>query len=387
MGATLWLRRDFVNLTLRSKVWMFVLASALALGATTACNKTATPSDAQITQDAQNKLTAEAALQGKALSVAANQGAIILYGTVQNEAERDLAGTLVGSVPGVKTVINNISVQPVQAQVVPAPPMPEPAVPAKMAVPKPSAGGGHKDHDHDAMRHDGDNVQHDADNMHHDSNGMGNATNNPTNNGTNDGMNRAPAPIAQAVPPPPAPKPVTIPAGTHLAIRLVDPIDSETSQTGQVIRATLDTPLTVDGDVVIPAGYDVQGHLGTVQSAGKFAGASLVTLQLDRLTVNGKTYALQTNEFRREGTGNGKKTAAKVGGGAVLGAIIGGLAGGGKGAAIGTLAGAGVGTGVSAVGKGQQIKLGSETQLSFQLVAPLTVFAAPDKNADRPKQQ
>ena len=68
-----------------------------------------------------------------------------------------------------------------------------------------------------------------------------------------------------------------------------------------------------------------------------------------------------------------------------IGAILGGLAGGGKGAAIGATVGAGAGTGVSAATKGAQIKLGRETQLSFQLVAPLTVTPAPDKNANRPK--
>ncbi len=350
----------------RSKVWLVVLAGVLALGVTAACNKAAAPTDAQITQDSQSKLAAESALQGKALTASANQGAVTLSGSVGTEAERDLAGSLVGGVAGVKTVINNIAVQPMQAQTVPAPmPTSAPAPvsrPAPMA--KPSAAKGHKAPmaDSTAMNH-GDS--------HSDSM--------PT-----------PAPVAATPavpPPPPPPQPVTIPAGTHLAIRLVDPIDSETSQSGQVIRATLDTPLTLNGDVVIPAGYDIQGHLGTIQSAGKFSGASLVTLDLDRLVVNGKTYALQTNEYRKEGTGNGKRTAAKVGGGAILGAIIGGLAGGGKGAAIGTIAGAGAGTGVSAIGKGQQIKLGAETQLSFQLVAPLTVLPAPDKNADRPKVQ
>ena len=62
-----------------------------------------------------------------------------------------------------------------------------------------------------------------------------------------------PAPVAvvpSTPPPPPPPKKVTIPSGTTLAVRLVDTIDSETSQQGQTFHATLDSPLAVDGEVV-----------------------------------------------------------------------------------------------------------------------------------------
>ncbi len=52
-------------------------------------------------------------------------------------------------------------------------------------------------------------------------------------------------------------------------MRLVDTIDSETSQQGQTFHATLDSPLAVDGDVVIPSGYDVEGHLVEVKKRGQ----------------------------------------------------------------------------------------------------------------------
>ena len=79
------------------------------------------------------------------------------------------------------------------------------------------------------------------------------------NSGCSGGCDDAPpAPVAavpSTPPPPPPPKKVTIPSGTTLAVRLVDTIDSETSQQGQTFHATLDSPLAVDGDVVIPSGY------------------------------------------------------------------------------------------------------------------------------------
>ncbi len=158
-----------------------------------------------------------------------------------------------------------------------------------------------------------------------------------------------------------------------MAIRLVDAIDSEKSQPGQTFRATLDSPLSSEGEVAIPAGYDVQGHIVDVKSAGKFAGKSELVLQLDRITVGGKSYSLQTDQYKRAGSSRTTNTAEKVGAGAAIGAIIGGLAGGGKGAAIGAAAGGGLGGGVQAATKGQQIKLPTETVLNFTLQSPLTV--------------
>jgi hypothetical protein len=170
-----------------------------------------------------------------------------------------------------------------------------------------------------------------------------------------------------------------------MAIRLVDAIDTETSQPGQTFRATLDSPLSVEGDIVLPSGYDVQGHIVDVKSAGKFAGKSELVLQLDRIVVGGRSYSIQTDQYRREGSSRGKNTAEKVGAGAAIGAIIGGIAGGGKGAGIGAAAGGGLGGGVQAATKGQQIKLPTETVLNFSLQSPLTVTPAAGPDAGRHK--
>jgi hypothetical protein len=155
---------------------------------------------------------------------------------------------------------------------------------------------------------------------------------------------------------------------------------------GETFRATLDSPLAVDGDVAIPAGHDVEGHIVDVKSAGKFAGQSLLVLQLDRISVGGKYYSIQTDQYKKQGSSRGKNTAEKVGAGAGIGAIIGAIAGGGKGAAIGAAAGGGLGGGVQAATKSQQIKLASETVLNFTLQGPVTVLpTSKGPNADRPK--
>ena len=150
-----------------------------------------------------------------------------------------------------------------------------------------------------------------------------------------------PTPVVAPTPPPPPPPPqkVTIPAGTQLTVRLNDPLDSEKNQVGDTFHGSLGAPIVIDDQTVIPTGADVTGRVAAVQSAGRFAGSSLLTLELTSLSVNGKTYNVQTNQWSRQGKGEGKNTAVKAGGGAALGAVIGGLAGGGRGAAIGAVAG------------------------------------------------
>jgi hypothetical protein len=183
-----------------------------------------------------------------------------------------------------------------------------------------------------------------------------------------------------AVTPPaqPVPTQVTIPEGTAVTIRLVDPVDTEKNKEGDTFRASLDKPIVIQDKTVIPKNADVEARLVSAKSAGHFTGSSEIVLVLTKITVAGKTYDVQTGEFSKQGASRGKRSAAVIGGGAAVGAVIGAVAGGGKGAAIGAAAGAGAGTGVQALTKSQQIKLPSETLLEFQLKAPLTVTPASD---------
>jgi hypothetical protein len=347
-----------------------VLMAMLAIGA--GCAKT--PDDSQLTSQIQEKLSSDSGLQGKTITVQTAGGVATLSGAVENDAQRTAAARYAASIPGIKEVVNNLEVAPSGQMTRPvgrtarAARMEERGSPA--AKPKASKLRSRPRPASD----DSDEVAAAA-----PAPAMGAMSNNEV-------PAASAAPPAPSVPaPPPAPKKVTIPSGTTMAIRLVDAIDSETSQAGQSFRATLDSPLSVEGEVAIPSGYEVHGHIVDVKSAGKFAGKSELVLQLDRIAVGGKSYSIQTDQYRREGSSRGKNTAEKVGAGAAIGAIIGGLAGGGKGAGIGAAAGGGLGGGVQAATKGQQIKLPSETVLNFALQSPLTVTAATGPDAGRPK--
>jgi hypothetical protein len=347
----------------------FVLAAILSLSLACATK----PDDAKVSSEVQSKFSQDSGLSSKQLTVQASNGVVTLAGTVDNDAQREAAAKQAASVPGVKEVINNLQVGSTTASVAPpqqqaqqssSVPPAEDARPSPLRKPR-------KSHDrHDAaMSSAGDNS----------SPHTTTASNTPPPATTPEATQPAPPP------PPPAPKRFVVDQGTQLTVRLVDAIDSEKNQTGETFHATLNAPITSNGEEILPAGTDVTGHLADVKSAGKFAGQSQVVLQLDSITAAGKTYNVQTDQYKKTGSSRGKNTAEKVGGGAALGAIIGAIAGGGKGAAIGAAAGGGIGGGVQAATKGQQIKLPSETVLNFTLQAPITVVQSPNPNANRPK--
>jgi hypothetical protein len=358
---------------------------AVILGIGVGCAKK--PDDAKVSGEIQNKFSQDSGLGSKQLAVKAEGGVVTLSGTVDNDAQREAAGKQAASVAGVKTVINNLEVSnvgkpsAVAEMTAPAAAAPAASAPADNPAP-PSLSKPAKSTKPSKSRHD--TASHNAVDDSASPTGADGAPPQISNDNT--------APPAENTttaqeppPPPPAPKKLIIDQGTQLTVRLIDPIDSEKNQTGDTFHATLNAPLTSDGEEAVPAGVELVGHLIEVKSAGKFAGQSSVVMQLDSLTSGGKTYNIQTDQYSKKGSSRGKNTAEKVGAGAAIGGIIGAIAGGGKGAAIGAAAGAGVGGGVQAAGKSQQIKLPSETVLNFTLQQPVTVVQAVPDDASRQK--
>ena len=327
-----------------------------------ACNKTAARTDAQVAAAVQSRISSDSRITSSEIGVQADSGVVTLTGSVVSDVERASAAKDAATVDGVKTVVNNLTVQPGQDDVAASKAAPayqksdkKPATQIARATTDAKPGAGPPP-----------------------------GTDSPAPPVQNNLPPLAASPTVAETPPPP-PKKVMIQAGTQLTVRLNDGLSTEKNQVGDTFHATLGAPLMVDDETAIPSGADVTGHVVDVKSAGRFAGNSALTLELTSLSVNGKTYNIQTNQWSRQGNGEGKNTATKVGGGAAVGAIIGGLAGGGKGAAIGSVAGAGAGTGVSATKKGEQITLAPEATLSFLLINPITVTqqTANGRNAGR----
>lgn len=170
-----------------------------------------------------------------------------------------------------------------------------------------------------------------------------------------------------------AKKKVTVPAGTRILIRTIDPIDSSKQKTGYRFSGSLETNLQVEDTVVAPRGSIVYGRLAEASSAGRMSGSSQLILEMTDIVINGTSYPLMTSTYEIKGKGEGKKTAGKILGGTGLGAIIGGIAGGGTGAAIGALAGAAGGTAIAASKKGEQLQIPSESLLEFRIEQPVSL--------------
>jgi hypothetical protein len=172
---------------------------------------------------------------------------------------------------------------------------------------------------------------------------------------------------------PEAPRPLVVPAGTVLTVRLGQSVGSKISSPGETFTATVASPVTVDGRTAIAAGASASGTVVDAKPLGRFKGAATLQLRLTSITAGGSEHSISTSSVVRTESGKGKRTAIMAGGGAGLGALIGGLAGGGKGAAIGALAGGGAGTGGAAFTGNKDIVLPAESALSFKLEQPLEV--------------
>lgn len=318
------------------------LAAALAVAVSfSGCKKsTPPPSDAALSSAVQSRIAADNALQAEPIQVSVQNGVATLNGSVSSEAARSLAASDAAQVAGLKTVVNDLTVQQPAPQSVTQPataaPAPEPVRKAdKERAPRLKP---------EPMEHHPAPIERVA--------------------------QTEPTPVA----PPPPPRPaapafrdVTVPAGTTLPIRITQTLDSATTQQGDSFSGTVATPVIIDGLVVIPQGATVSGRVDAVQEAAHFRGNSLLTIELTRLRHRGESLPLSTEPYSVAGKGRGKNTAEKVGGGAAVGAILGGIFGGGKGAAIGAAAGGGLGAGANAATRGEQVQIPSESLIRFRL--------------------
>jgi outer membrane biosynthesis protein TonB len=357
---------------LRSRSLFAALLLMLALAV--ACNK---PSDDTISTDIKAKMFSEPLLKTASVNVTSKDGIVTLAGVVPDDAARVAARNIASQAKGVKQVIDSTTMvppAPLTAEATPAPapaPTPQPEPVRAPARAKPTAIKKHTAPVEPASAQE-----------------QAPAASASSSDPAPAAPAQAPAaPATPPPPPPPQPVTVTISEGTVVTVRTIDPIDSSTSTTGQTFRASLDNAVVVDDRVVLPKGLNAKLKIVQASSAGKFKGTSELTVSLENITYQGKTYAFATSDVQEKGGSRGKRSAAVIGGGAVLGAIIGGIAGGGKGAAIGAAAGGGGGTAVQAMTKGQQVKIPSESRLDFTLHAPVAITYIPGKkSSSRPAQ-
>jgi hypothetical protein len=333
----------------------------LGLGLACGCNKV---TDDSILTDIKARMFSEPLLKSAEVNVTSKDGIVTITGMVPDDAARLAAERIASQTKGVKQVIDSTTMAPPPPQAAEnAPVEAPPPTPAPAPTPKPVRKK-EKPKPAPPPAAPADDTSASA------------AAPVPATPAV------APTPAPPATPPPPPPPQpitVTVPEGTIVTVRTIDSIDSNTSSTGQSFQASLDAPVVVDDQVILPRGLNAKLKLVQASSAGKFKGSSELTVSLDSVTYQGKTYTFATSDVQEKGASRGKRSAAVIGGGAALGALIGGLAGGGRGAAIGAGVGAGGGTAVQLATHGQQVKIPSETRLDFTMHSPVAVTFLPNK--------
>jgi len=199
--------------------------------------------------------------------------------------------------------------------------------------------------------------------------------------GTMASASARPAPRPAAARPRPSLDDITsethvVPSGTEMSVQTEETIDGSTAADGQTFAANVTEPVKDgEGKVVIPGGAKVQVVIRSVSQGGKIRGRDDLVLDLASVSVDGRQYALSTEDLEekgKQGLGANKRTAEFVGGGAAIGGIVGAIFGGAKGAAIGAGVGSGGGVATQALTKGN-IRVEPETILTFKLDKPLKV--------------
>jgi BON domain-containing protein len=347
--------------------------AAVALAVAVGCSTR--PSDAGLVEQIQAQMFSDPALKHSHLRVSVSHGEVTLAGAATSDAARLEAYKIATQTAGVKKVTDQMSVPTAEAAV-PSPATaaaaaaerepPRKSPPAKAAAPAASA--------RPAPPSDASSSQ------------LPMPSNAPVNQAPP--LIPPPAPAvpdgqpAPGVAPAPAiaepqPSEAAIPTGTTITVEMIDGIDSAVNRSGEVFHASLDRPLMVDNNEVVPRGADVYVQLTDVSSAGRLKGKNELHLQLIKMDFEGRSYTLVSGTYAASGSSRNKDSGKKIGGGAVVGAILGAIAGGGKGAAIGATIGGGGGAIYQGATRGKSLKVTPETRLDFQLESPLTVTVMP----------
>lgn len=163
-------------------------------------------------------------------------------------------------------------------------------------------------------------------------------------------------PDGDIVHPEPLP-PGVMTAGTQIRVRLMDELSSGLTQKGQPFRSRVSADVEQGGQILIPAGAEIDGFVAEV-SPGHFGGQGMLLLHPDHVILpDGSSYQLHAvvrgtpmsrTHVDREGTiianDNLKRDGIIYGGSVGTGAVAGAFIGGPVGALAGGLVGAGVAT-------------------------------------------
>jgi hypothetical protein len=182
-----------------------------------------------------------------------------------------------------------------------------------------------------------------------------------------------------------------IPQGTHVLLRLMNSISTRTAHEGDYVYLRLSTPISVDGQVVVPAESYAQGVVSHAKRSGRVSGHAELGIRIETFAfANGKALKVsprlasvdsagttqkvesKENEIKQGGsTGTDAAHVATIAG---SGAAIGGIADQSwKGAGLGAGIGAGVGLATVLFTRGKEVELRQGATIDVVFDRPVTM--------------
>jgi hypothetical protein len=184
----------------------------------------------------------------------------------------------------------------------------------------------------------------------------------------------APTPVATPVPTPvptPTPPPRIVAAGTALPIVLQQTLTTKTAKAEDPVLAELAEDVVVDGDVLLPQGSEVRGHVVSAVRSGRVKGRARLVVSFTEIRADGRSYPIAATGFDVTAGSSAGKDAKIAGGAAAAGAVIGAIADGGSGAAKGGLIGGAAGGAAVLATRGVEVELKSGSAYSIKLTKSL----------------
>ncbi len=228
-------------------------------------------SDAVVEANVVRALSNSKALAGNNITTTSVFGKVTLTGVVTDEAARELADTLASQAPGVKSVIDNLTIG------TPTPPDtsgPDPAAgnvaPAPNAQQEPGVQG----------------TQSANGPWRFPEGGQGEANQPPPQ-----GETAAPAPQLR---PQIAGERVVIQGGAAMYVRIMEELDSRHLKAGMPFQGTVLNDIVADDTVAIPRGATVSGVVIQAKHPGFWSGVGSLVLQATSVQMNGQTIPVIT---------------------------------------------------------------------------------------------
>src|SRR5690348_10192114 len=103
-----------------------------------------------------------------------------------------------------------------------------------------------------------------------------------------------------------------IPRGAHVLLRMVNSINTRTAQPGDYVYLRTSTPISAEGNIVVPADSYVQGVVAQSKRSGRVSGRAELSIRLETLTLaSGKVFKFAPHLSSVDSNDTGQKVESK----------------------------------------------------------------------------